>query len=219
MDDVLKFAAGVTLAGGAPLKADDLTRARMLAPHIVAADGGADALSAMGVTPDAGIGDMESLLGTLHPDVRVLRVAEQETTDFEKCLIHMNAPFYLGVGFLGGRLDHTLAVLHGLVRHRGGPVVLIGEVDVVFAAPRAWSMEMAAGARVSFFPVMPCRGVASTGLRWPIDGLHLAAGTQIGTSNEARGGRVSAYFEGPGIVTILPKTCLEAVVTSLTQAA
>ncbi len=213
----MNFAAGVTLVGGAAFAADDLARAQALAAHVVAADGGADALAALNVVPEAVVGDMDSLRSAVPAGVRVLRLAEQETTDFEKCLAHVDAPFYVGVGFIGGRLDHTLAVLHGLVRHTGGPVVLIGEADVVFAAPRDWSMDMAAGARVSFFPVMPCRGVESAGLRWPIDGLALAAGAQIGTSNEALGGRVSAAFDGPGVVTILPKAYVEAVVGSLVE--
>ena len=206
---------GVTLVGGAAFAADDLHHARAIAPHVIAADGGADALDDFGIVPEAVIGDMDSMRGMVSKEARVLRVNEQNTTDFEKCLIHVNARFFIGVGFLGGRMDHTLSVLHGLMMHRGEVVVLIGEEDLVFAAPRAWSAELAAGDRVSFFPLMPCRGVASEGLRWPIKGLSFAAGSQIGTSNEATGGRVAASFDGPGVVTILPKAYLEAVIDSL----
>ena len=211
----LTFDNGVTLVGGAPFESADLSHARRIAPHVVAADGGVDALIRRDVAAEAVIGDMDSICGPVPDGTEILRIDEQDSTDFDKCLARVTAPFFIGVGFLGERLDHTLAVLHGMMVHRGGPVILIGEADIAFAAPREWAMEMAAGERISFFPVMPCRGVSSTGLRWPIDGLAMAVGRQIGTSNQAIGGGVSVAFDAPGIVTILPKRHLDAVVQSL----
>lgn len=213
----IEFSQAVTLTGGATIARDDLETARALAPVVVAADGGADRCLALGVTPDLVIGDMDSLDAALPSDVRVMRVAEQDSTDFEKCLRHTEAPFYIGVGFLGGRLDHTLAALHGILGHAGAPVVLIGEEDVAFASPRAWQIDLPPETRLSLFPLRPCRAIASTGLRWPLDGMALEAGTAIGTSNETTGGRVLVSFEGPGCVTMLPKPFLAAVVDSLTS--
>lgn len=214
MTQQISFQTGVTLAGGAPFDADDLHAALALAPHAVAADGGADALAACGIMPEVVIGDMDSLRGALPEGTRRMHVAEQDTTDFGKCLAHIAAPTCIGVGFLGGRLDHTLAALSVLLQHTDQRVVLLGAEDVAFVAPPKWAVSVEPGTRVSFYPLIPCRGIASTGLRWPIEGLAMQAGGQIGTSNEAVAARISASFDPVGAVTILPKRYLEAVVES-----
>ena len=215
MTQQVPFQAGVTLAGGGPFGAPDLRAALALAPHAVGVDGGADALAVHGIVPELVIGDMDSLRGAIPPGTRALPVTEQETTDFGKCLAHIAAPLFIGVGFLGGRLDHTLAALSVLLQHADTRVVLLGEKDVAFVAPPEWAISVEPGARASFYPLMPCRGVASRGLRWPVEGLEMRAGGQIGTSNEAVEARISASFDPPGAVTILPKRYLGAVVGSL----
>lgn len=209
------FPKGVTLVGGAAVARCDFGAAHALAPGIVAADGGADRCAEIGVVPDLIVGDMDSMRGPIPGTIPVLRVEEQETTDFEKCLIHTDAPLCIGVGFLGGQLGHSLAALHALLVHAARPVVLIGEEDIAFASPADWSMEIAAGTRVSFFPLRSVNAIASRGLRWPVDGLRFEAGAGIGTSNEATGARVSASFDRPGCITMLPKTLLAPVVESL----
>ena len=214
MSTQVPFQSGVTLAGAGPFDAEDLRAARALAPHVVAADGGADRLAAFGAVPEYIIGDMDSLDGAALEGARLIPVPEQDSTDFGKCLAHVTAPVIVGVGFLGGRLDHTLAALSVLLQYADRRVVLLGEEDVAFVAPPGWAVTVEVGARVSFFPLVPCRGMSSTGLRWPIEGLAMVAGGQIGTSNEATATRVSAQFEPRGAVTILPKRYLGAVVDS-----
>lgn len=214
----ISFRTGVTLAGAGPFDADSLHTAMGLAPRVVAADGGADSLAALGVVPEAVIGDMDSLRGSVPDKATVISVTEQETTDFEKCLMRIDAPFCIGVGFSGGRLDHTLAALSVLLAHPDKRVVLLGDTDVTFVAPPRWTMPITPGARVSFYPLLPCRGVASSGLRWSVEGLEMRAGGQIGTSNEAIATQVSASFDPVGAVTILPKRYLGPVIESLGRA-
>ncbi|MEY4779520.1 MAG: hypothetical protein RLZZ607_833, partial [Pseudomonadota bacterium] len=92
---------GVTLAGGGRFSAGLLAQARTFAPRLVAADSGADRLLALGAEPEAVIGDLDSissaaqvrLVGRLH------HIAEQVTTDFDKALRSIDAPFVLGLGF------------------------------------------------------------------------------------------------------------------------
>lgn len=215
MSTQIPFQSGVTLAGAGPFDAEDLRAARALAPRIVAADGGADRLAALGARPELVIGDMDSLARAVPEGARLIPVAEQDTTDFGKCLARLSAPLIVGIGFLGGRLDHTLAALSVLLEHAEARVVLLGGEDVAYIAPPGRAVTVEPGARVSFFPLLPCRGVASEGLRWPVEGLAMAAGGVIGTSNEAIAARIGARFEPPGVVTILPRRCLEAVARSL----
>jgi len=90
------------------------------------------------VTPDAIIGDMDSIRSDIDESVTTVSIAEQNSTDLEKALRSIDAPLLLGIGFLGGRLDHTLAAMHALVAAADRKVILIGAEDVVFAAPLAW---------------------------------------------------------------------------------
>ena len=196
----LRFETPVTLVGGGALDREALNLARALGPRIIAADGAANRLAELGLSPEAAIGDMDSIRDHGRDAAReLIGIDEQHTTDFEKCLYSTEAPLYLAVGFTGERLDHTLAALHVLLARPAKRVVMIGEREAMALAPpgREIGIELAEGAPVSIFPLRPVRGV-SRGLRWPIDGIDLGAGERIATSNRATGGPVSLRFEGPG---------------------
>ncbi len=204
-DERIEASTGVCLVGSGHVCAEVLAKALKFAPELIAADGGADASLAAGHTPRAVIGDFDSISdGALDrlKSVRMIRVAEQDSTDFEKCLSRINAPFIVAVGFTGGRLDHTLAAMSALARRIGPPTYLLDEHDVTFAPGHSFEIDLAPGTRVSLFPMADVSG-RSTGLRWPIDGLNFAPAGRIGTSNEATG-RVQLEFDGPGMLVILP---------------
>lgn len=212
----------VTLLGDGPAEPDDVTRAYRLAPTIVAADGGAKHAHSLGLPIKHIVGDLDSL--TSHElwrksGTKIHRIPEQDSTDFEKCLYTIHADFYLGVGFLGQRLDHSLACLSALVSNRDRAVLLLGETDVVFHVPERFGLDLAAATRVSLYPMLPVRGIGSEGLRWPIAGLDFAPGRRIGTSNAALGGRMSVELDGPGMLMILPARHLEAVAAALRSSA
>ncbi|MEM7506765.1 MAG: thiamine diphosphokinase [Pseudomonadota bacterium] len=220
-DMPLHFDETVALAGGGVLDAEMLAEARALAPYLVAADGAADRLGELGATPDVVIGDMDSIhhRERLPATTRLLELAEQETTDFEKCLYATEAPLYLGIGFSGRRMDHSLAVLNAMLRHPEKQVVLIGEVEVMaFAQPNTlMRLALHPGASVSFFPLSPVAGTHSEGLVWPIDGLEMAPDGQIGTSNAAQLAEVAFRFDRPGALVMLERCYLSALIAALTD--
>ena len=158
------------------------------------------------------IGDMDSLrdpAALAAAGVALRRIAEQDSTDLEKCLYSIAAPLYLGVGFLGGRLDHELAALNAVAKNPDRRLILIGREDLCLLVPAAGlAFEAAAGDRVSLFPMGPCRGTRSTGLRWPVTGLDFAPGERVGTSNAATGGPVAIGFDGGPMLAILPAAYL-----------
>ena len=207
--DRLKFLGPVTLVGGGTLGQGALDVALKLAPHLVAADGAGDRLAAMGLTPAAIIGDLDSLADPAEwhgGQTTVLPISEQDTTDFEKCLYATDAPGYVGVGFTGRRVDHLLAVFHAMLRRAETPVMLIGENDVIAITPEAGlSLSLRPGARVSIYPLVPVTGVESEGLRWPVNGLQMETGRQIGTSNIADAAQIRVRFDRRGALIILPK--------------
>lgn len=210
----------VTLIAGGPCTARDLALALRHAPVLVAADGGADRALALGAEPVAVIGDFDSVSEATQKRLagRLFPIAEQETTDFDKALRSIAAPFLLAVGVAGGRVDHELAVLSALVRYRaeGGqmPCLLIGAQDVIFAAPPVLDLALVPGDRLSLFPLAPVRG-RSLGLHWPIDGLDMAPDGRIGTSNRVSEARVRLEFDQPGMLVILPRARLDAALRGL----
>jgi len=208
----------VTLVGGGPLGPDDLAEALALAPVAVALDSGADACLAAGITPEAVIGDLDSLspaarvafAGRLH------RVEEQVTTDFDKGLRHVAAPLVVGVGLSGGRLDHALAGLSVLLAHPDRPCLLSGGPSLAFLCPPEIALDLPRGTALSLFPLLP-GGVDSTGLAWPTDGLRFRPGGRLGTSN-AVAGPVVLRAPAPGMLVILPRPALAEAARALRAA-
>lgn len=208
------------MLGGGKVRPDELTESLKHCPFLVAADGGATFAVSMGHIPEAVVGDMDSLpdeVAAAIPADRIHAIAEQDSTDFDKALRSISAPLVLGVGFLGGRVDHQLANLNVLVRRAETACILLGRRDVIFAAPRRLRLDLQGGSRVSLFPMSPVQG-RSKGLQWPIDGLEMAPGARIGTSNrvcEGHSGPVDMKFDGPGMLVILPRAALRQAISAL----
>jgi len=209
----------ITLVGGGDLGPDDLQHALERASTLVAADGGAAAALQSGHDPEAVIGDFDSLSSAVRaqiPPERLFPIREQNSTDFDKALGNIVAPLVLAVGFLGARLDHQLAALNTLVRHADRRCILIGPREVIFHVPAVLEVAMTPGDIVSLFPLLPVKG-RSVGLEWPIDGLELAPGKRIGTSNRALG-PVRLDMGAGGLLMIAPRAALDAVMTALAPA-
>ena len=209
---IVESLRGVTLAGGGPFGAGLLARARSHAPVIVAADGGADRLLRLNVEPEAVIGDFDSISQQAQSRLagRLFPIPEQETTDFDKALRSIRAPFVLGLGFAGARLDHGLAVLNALVRQADRRCLLLSPQDVTFLAPQNMALRLPVGTRLSLFPMGAVTG-ESEGLRWPINGLRFAPDGMIGTSNAVSAPDVSLRFDAGRMLVILPLRQLPAV--------
>ncbi|MGR3758598.1 thiamine diphosphokinase [Roseobacteraceae bacterium NS-SX3] len=219
IDVIVDETSPVTLVGGGALNAADLAEALALAPVLVAADGGAAAAVEHGHMPRAVIGDFDSLPSGVRarlPAELLFPVMEQDTTDFDKALRAVRAPVVLAAGFLGARVDHQLAAFHTLVQDHPSPCILIGESELVFHIRGAVELPLLPGEVVSLFPMRPVTG-QSQGLKWPIGGLELSPHGRIGTSNRALG-PVRIETDGPGLLGIVPRRCLKALMQAIAQA-
>lgn len=209
----------VTLAGGGYFGAEILNEVLRLAPNLVAADGGANTAVAEGHIPLAVIGDFDSLDRATRaaiPPERLHQINEQDSTDFQKAMNAIRAPFVLAIGFTGARIDHELAVYSAMINPVFSPCIVIGERDIVFAAPPRIRLDLEQQTRVSLFPMARVTG-RSEGLRWPIEGLTFAPSTRFGTSNEAINGKVVLEFDRHGMLVILPRESLAAVIDGLSS--
>ncbi|WP_456389045.1 thiamine diphosphokinase [Profundibacter sp.] len=206
----------ITLLGGSRVEVGVVDRALGLAPNLVVADGGAQAALDLGLMPQAVIGDFDSVdantIAQIPPE-RLFRINEQDSTDFDKCLRNIAAPYILAHGFTGRRLDHELAVYNALARHPDQRCVVLGEVDLCFLVTRQVRLKLPIGTRVSLFPIGTCQASA-TGLRWSFQDMAMAPDGKIGTSNEASDEEVTVQTTAPKLLMILPLAHLDAVIAA-----
>jgi thiamine pyrophosphokinase len=167
---------------------------RLSATHdvLVAADGAARALSALGITVDLVIGDLDGLGADREriaaSGALVIEEPGQEWGDFEKALEWIERDGYASVtviGIGGGLIDHALNNFSVLARH-------VGRLRIAIAADGllGWCVgdelrfSCTVGDRVSLIP-LPAATVATEGLAWALSGERLAFGEREGASNRA----------------------------------
>ena len=215
-DKILTYVDPVILVGAAPVQIGSALEALPKLWPVIAADGGADVLLKIGRRPDLVIGDMDSA-GALPVDLPQLSLAGQDDTDFEKCLARVHAPLIVGLGFLEGRLDHTLAAIHALMAlPHDRPVMLVGDTDLVLRLKGDIAFEAKPGDRVSVWPLGNQAFQGSTGLKWPLDGLQMEAGKLIGTSNLTVGGTVRINVgPGTGYAVIMPREAVQSLIDAV----
>ena len=144
----------VFLIGGGKSPVRGSARARALAPHVVAADSGAEAALAHGVTRNAVIGDFDSLGAASTPRLAARGACTRSpsrTAPISTSACATSAPLVIGIGFSGDRLDHQLAAYNTLVRHPARRCVLLGAEELVFLCPPSVSLPVADGTPLSLF--------------------------------------------------------------------
>ena len=179
---------------------------------VIAVDGGLDACLRNALKPDYFLGDMDSASKSAQEyavsnKIPTKPILEQETTDFEKALTHVDATGYVCFGFLDGRLDHTLATLHVVQKDiQKRPILLYGSEDVILTASSDMSVSLPIKERLSLWPLGVVSFKSSTGLLYPLTDIQMSQGSQIGTSNvtceETVQIRVSEQNKGTYLVII-----------------
>lgn len=197
----------VVLVGAADIGLQDFNILQSFAPIFVGVDGGADHLHRAGIKPSCVIGDLDSLSDaarTAYGDI-LHHIPEQDTVDFEKALSRIDAPLVFAVGFSGGRLDHTLAVLDVMGRFTQSRVILISAYDVAAIVPATGITldGLAFGSRLSLMPLAPAT-LSATGLRWSVEGQAASP------SNAVAAASVTLAAQGP-VLVVLPKDGLASL--------
>ena len=211
MMDILQHAKILVAAG---FLEKDFDECFSVASVLIAADGGANYLEEKKYKLDHIIGDLDSLNNRTYWDshgTNFIKISEQETTDFEKCLYTIDAPLYFCIGFIGRRVDHFLATCSTLVKYHHKNVILVGSHDIIFHIPEKIEMDLPRGTRLSLFPMNQVIGLGSSGLKWPIAHLEFHPSKRVGTSNQTIINRVKIELSGNGMLIILPRSCLAFV--------
>lgn len=184
----LRFEGLLVIVGGGSVDYQLMRDLKAAGAHLVGADCGGDEIVKAGLFPEAILGDFDSLAnpGEWLGRTRLIRLEEQQTTDFEKALYCTHAPVTIALGMTGRRFDHTLAAVDAVTRYAHDRIIiLVDEADLAMAITGRFTFEVDEADRVSVYPLAPIRFRRSFGLEYPLDGLRLAAGERIGTSNVA----------------------------------
>jgi len=186
-DRKLSYKTPVIVLGGGDVDVEILHEFVARGYPLIAADGAADVALAHEIPIEAIIGDLDSIndISVFSEPTQIIKIDEQETTDFEKCLYSVEAPLYVCIGMLGKRIDHTLAAFHTIARlgHKKN-IVLVDQYEMSFGVGGNVEFDLPKRTRFSIYPLQPVTFKSSDGLKYPLDGLTLEVGRRIGTSNK-----------------------------------
>jgi thiamine pyrophosphokinase len=159
---------------------------------LFAADGAADKLFELNISPDYIIGDLDSFSIDLYtnkiPLSRIIHISEQDTNDFEKNLKYaMNLGYkdILIVGFHGGELEHTLN--NWSVFKRFSKIINLCIFDrnrYGFTIDSCVEIPVHENEIISLIP-QPTALLKTHNLKWELDNEVLELGTREGARNIA----------------------------------
>jgi thiamine pyrophosphokinase len=162
---------------------------------ILAADGAANSLRQQKIIPQYIIGDLDSLSAdTDHwqqQKVQIVRVDDQNSTDFEKCLefaLSQGWKNILVCGMHGGELDHTLNNWSIVMRYGKRMNLAIydaGKMGIpLYEFHQSVHFSIQAGTMISLIP-QPFARLTTCGLQWELTNEVLALGEREGARNRA----------------------------------
>lgn len=176
---------------------------------IIAADGGANYLKSRNILPDLIIGDLDSigenpLSYFRDKNVKIIKLREQKTTDFEKSLnycLRSNLNEIIVFGAASMRPDHTLNNISVLKRYyKKLNIKFITEEFEIFYVNKSIKFDYEPGETVSFLAFPAAKGVRTEGLKYRLRGESLEFGKREGTLNVSVSDTVSIKFESGNLL-------------------
>ncbi len=140
---------------------------------IIAADGAANSLVSMGISPSVIVGDLDSVDPLLLQRYEYRLVKDQNSSDFEKAICYvkdnqLNPSIVTGVG--GGFLDHILNNLS--IWQKEEKLLYIAESMIGIIIQHDIEISLPLHTKLSIFG-MPNAIVQSTGLKWELNDYSL----------------------------------------------
>ena len=206
----------MVLAGNSP--SIELLSWRMAeADYSIAVDAGFHSFRQADLLPDLLIGDLDSLVengqvSLNHPEVEVLKIRDQHTTDFEKALNwvskNLKTKSLIVLGGLGKRSDHMITNL--LVSS-----VADKNLEITFDDDREWIRRVTENCpltlhgkkdtNLSILPLKKCEGVKTKGLEWNLKSETIGGNKIIGQSNVCRSDTVEIACDSGSLFVFVEK--------------
>lgn len=135
---------------------------------VIAADGAANRLEKLGITPDLIVGDLDSVHPHLRESCPTLFCAEQSTSDYQKALAYLQETELLPaiiVGIQDGYLDH---VLNNINLFMSGNNLLYAPPIMGKVLSKDTELNLAINTKISLFG-LPNAVISSQGLKWELN--------------------------------------------------
>lgn len=172
--------------------------------YLICADGASNNLKKHKITPNIIIGDMDSskkktLDYFRKKGVEIRKIDDQETTDFEKCLLYCvenNLKDILIFGASSKRQDHTLNNYSVMKRYyKALNLKLIDKKFEIFYFEKHIKFEYPKNKLISMMPVPLARGITTKGLKYALKNEDLEIGVREGTLNISSENKIEIDFE------------------------
>lgn len=176
---------------------------------VIAADGGGNHLNSFGILPDIVIGDLDSLNESSYNyftknNVKIKKINEQDTTDFEKCLIYCKKKKVKEVNVFGAlsmRPDHTLNNFSILKRYSGiFEIKLFSNEFEIFFIKKKIEFKYKKGEIISLLALPKSTGITTKGLKYELNNEKLEFGIREGSSNEAVSDLISINYKNGSLL-------------------
>lgn len=177
----------------------------MEATHIICCDGSAESLIAIGLEPEAIIGDLDSLdagIAERYAD-RLHKESEQDTNDLTKAVrwcINKRYKDIVILGATGKREDHTIGNISLLAEYAGETnVIMVTDTGTFTPLLKSSVVRSFPGQQISVFSVNPETEITSGGLKYRLKNLKLK-NWWVATLNEASGDSFELQFNGGPVI-------------------
>ncbi len=165
---------------------------------LICADGGANQLKKINLTPDYIIGDLDSIsdstLKFYKGKSKIIKLKRQNDTDVEKCLkfaIKNGFGEAVLLGVTGNQLDHTFCNLGIVIKFfKQIKLKLIAEKSLLIPYSGIVELKTSPGEIISLYGFNKKTKITSTGLKYPLKNAALPFGEKESTSNIALSNKV-----------------------------
>lgn len=197
--------------GGVSLSVEDLRSLHESHDETIAADHGFDHLVNAGLVPDLFVGDRDSVLTPLPPEITIYPDTSQDSTDTDKLIEWAKRRGGIELTLAcahGGRPDHEFAVLHSLTRTTMRSRIAHVEHWIhVIIGPTEQEFRVEVGETVSLLPLGECQGVDFAGVEWPLEQVELSPSRLTSISNRAAEPTIRVKVEAGSAALYLPRPC------------
>lgn len=181
---------------------------------VLVADGAANTIKQLIETstenyyPHLVIGDFDSItvdtLNFFTADT-LKKIDDQDSTDLDKCLQHIETGTTVILGNLAGRFDHSFGILNSIKKYSRNDIQIFlydGKNVLFLLQPGENYIHLYE--EWSYCGLIPLEGsttVSSEGLHWNLDNTELKYGGLVSTSNYPESGSVKVTTDKPLIFT------------------
>ncbi len=184
------------------------------AGKILVADGAANTIkhlmetSTENLAPQLVIGDFDSISSdtqSFFPAETLKKIEDQDSTDLDKCLQHVESGTTVVLGNLAGRFDHSFGILNSLKKYSrdDSQIFLYDGKNVLFLVQPGESY-INLHEDWNYCGLIPIDGptrVSSEGLHWNLHNTVLSFGGLVSSSNYPESGSVKVVTDKPLIFT------------------